>query len=84
MLIELKHYLRRHRRASLQDLENRFDMPADALRGALQQWIRKGRVQRVESAGCGGSCSACNPQPLEYYEWRNPLDQRLPGIRIEP
>jgi hypothetical protein len=40
LLLDLKAYLA-HRRASLGDLSHRFEVAPEALRGMLEQWVRK-------------------------------------------
>ncbi|QNT69104.1 FeoC-like transcriptional regulator [Defluviicoccus vanus] len=69
ILSELKTYLVERRRADLLDMSNRFDADADALRGMLDHWIRKGRVRRLpQPESCGGGCS-CSRRKPEVYEW---------------
>ena len=70
LLQELQAYLRQHHRASLQDMEKFFHTDADALRGMLNQLMRKGRVQKMEGSKCA-HCSQCAPAAIEFYEWVN-------------
>lgn len=69
ILFELKRYLADRRRVDLADICNRFDVDAEALRGMLDQWIRKGRVRRISDAGTCGGCCGCNTPTAEVYEW---------------
>jgi putative ferrous iron transport protein C len=70
ILQQLQQYLRTHPSASLEELTRHFDSDADALRGMLNQLIRKGRVHKVAGKQCGG-CHSCAPESLELYEWVN-------------
>jgi putative ferrous iron transport protein C len=70
ILKELQHYLSHHSRSSLQDLSQALQIDAEALRGMLDHLIRKGRVHKVNSAGCA-RCSSCPPEAFELYEWVN-------------
>jgi hypothetical protein len=67
----LKHYLQVHRQATLGDLALHFDVPADAMRGMLQTWLRKGRVRELDvQASCNTSCAtACDDSAMTIYEW---------------
>ena len=70
ILADIRRYLEQHRRAALQDIALRFDSDPDAVRGMLEQWIRKGKVRLCRaSAACGSSCSKCGPDAVEIYEW---------------
>ena len=70
ILSELRDYLRQKRRVALQDLMRHFDIEADALRGMLQQWIRKGKVRQIQpNSACGSSCCKCDASLIEFYEW---------------
>ncbi len=69
ILSELKGYLAQHGRADLTDLSNRFGVEEDALRGMLEQWIRKGRVRLLASGGPCGPCCGCGAKAVEIYEW---------------
>ncbi len=70
ILSELRLYLRRQHRLSLLEMANHFDTDADALRGMLAKWIRKGKVKRIDrGAACGTGCCQCDPAMTELYEW---------------
>jgi hypothetical protein len=73
MLSDIKQYLKQCHRATIGDLSLHFDTPPEAVRGMLSQWIRKGRIVRIETGPgrCGGGCPACNrATPPEIYEWQ--------------
>jgi len=41
------------------------------MRGMLDQWVRKGRVElRKTEAACGTGCNRCDPAARELYVWR--------------
>jgi hypothetical protein len=70
ILSELKDYIQQRGQVSLQDIALHFDADADALRGMLERWIRKGLVsRRSATASCGSSCSQCDPAAVELYVW---------------
>lgn len=70
ILADLRDYLQSHRRASLIDMANRFDVDPDALRGMLEKWLAKGRVEKLPSSGeCGTSCCKCDAAVTEVYAW---------------
>jgi putative ferrous iron transport protein C len=70
ILSDLRDYLRQRGQASLQDMALHFDADPDALRGMLEQWIRKGKVSRRSAkASCGDSCTQCDPASVEIYVW---------------
>lgn len=70
ILSELRDYLKEQHRLSLKEMANHFDTDADALRGMLAKWVRKGKVKRLDaSASCGTSCCKCDPAMTELYEW---------------
>ena len=70
ILSDIQDYLKERGRASIGDLATRFDSEPDAIRGMLEQYIRKGRVQRVGYSDrmCAG-CTKCAPSQVEIYEW---------------
>ncbi len=68
LLHDLQSYLKHHRRASLQEIGQQLHMDVDALRGMLNQLIRKGRVQKTEGSKCAHCCN-CAPEAIEFYEW---------------
>ncbi len=70
ILSDIKQYLSHRGNASLADICIHFDTDPEAMRGMLEQWIRKGRVKKQSiSASCGSSCSKCNLEATEIYQW---------------
>jgi hypothetical protein len=71
ILSDLRDYLKQHQRVALSDLMLHFHIEADALRGMLEKWIRKGKVKKIspDSTVCGTSCCKCDPALTELYEW---------------
>lgn len=49
-------------------MELHFHIDADALRGMLQQLVRKGRVRKLPILPCCQGCVSCRPEHLEFYE----------------
>lgn len=84
---EVKRYLRQRGIAPMSDLVNRFACDAEAMRGVLDFWARKGKVRRLEaaSAGCGTACGGCadgacaTPALSEVYRW---VDDERPRREI--
>jgi hypothetical protein len=77
ILTDLRSYLERRGQASLGDIARHLDADPEAVRGMLEQWIRKGRVRRhLAGAACGG-CSQCEGSGLEVYEWLHDGGSRL-------
>jgi len=72
ILSELGEYLRRNKRAALIDMANYFATDPEALRGMLDKWMAKGRVQKLPpGTECGSGCCKCDIASIEIYEWVN-------------
>ncbi|MFO8085216.1 MAG: FeoC-like transcriptional regulator [Desulfobacterales bacterium] len=71
ILSEIKKYLMKHKRVTLGDLACHFDTEPEAIKGMLKQWIRKGKVLKLdEHAGCSKTCGkCCDGAAMEIYEW---------------
>ena len=70
ILSDLRSYLKQQRRCALADLVTHFNMDADALRGMLDKWVRKGSVRQIQlESSCGTSCCKCDATLTELYEW---------------
>jgi len=69
ILTEVKRYLQARKEAPLRDMSLHFDMEQDALRGVLEQWMRKGKVCRLPSGTPCNGCSSCEPMNIELYAW---------------
>ena len=72
ILSDIKRYLQARGQASLGDIALHFDANPEAVRGMLEHWIRKGRVERqLANPACGSACSQCDPADTEIYLWRD-------------
>jgi putative ferrous iron transport protein C len=70
ILSDLKNYLQEQKRVALKDMETRFNIDGDALRGMLGKWISKGYVRKLPSGtSCSSGCCQCDPALTELYEW---------------
>ncbi|HEB56914.1 MAG TPA: sugar metabolism transcriptional regulator [Gammaproteobacteria bacterium] len=70
ILSDISRYLEQRGQATLADIALHFDADADAVRGMLAIWIRKGRVyRRLANASCGSRCQQCDPAATEIYVW---------------
>ena len=77
ILADIRDYLLVRGEATLADIALYFEADPEAVRGMLQQWIRKGRVARRKvEAACGTSCHRCDPAAMELYVWQEPIEQK--------
>lgn len=87
ILSDLKSYLAARRQATLADMALHLRAEPEAVREMLTIWERKGRVRRLSApAGCGRTCTSCNPAVTEVYLWVEPGEQTAmppaaPGCR---
>ena len=85
ILADIRDYLKQRGQCTLSDIALHFDSDADAVRGMLEIWIKKGKVEkRSATASCGTSCQSCDPATTEVYIWSeaktvNPLNVAVPG-----
>ncbi|NJN46495.1 MAG: sugar metabolism transcriptional regulator [Candidatus Competibacteraceae bacterium] len=71
ILSELRDYLRTHRRVALTDIAHHFNSDPNALRGMLDKWAAKGKVEKLPAGSrCGGGCCHCDPLSIEIYQWK--------------
>ncbi len=85
ILADIKEYLSQRGTASLSDISVHFDTDPDALRGMLNQWIRKGRVSKfLLRESCGDKCSKCDTNNTEIYQWVDTANNSFKGICIIP
>ncbi|MCU7935150.1 MAG: FeoC-like transcriptional regulator [Candidatus Thiodiazotropha sp. (ex Dulcina madagascariensis)] len=71
ILSDIRDFLLKRGQATLAEIALHVDAEPDAVRGMLQQWVRKGRIeQRKVEAACGSSCNRCDPAATELYVWR--------------
>jgi hypothetical protein len=78
-LSRIANYLRSRGHASLHDIALHLDSEESAVEAMLEQWQRKGRVQKSEvlPQGCGTSCQKCSSPPAAVYSWKD--DQAPPS-----
>ena len=70
ILSNIRDYLKQRGQCTLSDIALHFDTDADAVRGMLDVWIRKGKVERhYATASCGTSCQSCDHAATEVYSW---------------
>lgn len=74
ILKELQNLLLNYRCVSLAEMERHFQIEADALRGMLAKLIKKGRVKRLFPGEKCHSCTGCDRDALEFYEWIDPTN----------
>jgi hypothetical protein len=85
ILSRVRDYLKQRGQCTLSDIALHFDTDADAVRGMLDVWIKKGKVERrYATASCGTSCQSCDPAATEVYVWKaskavNELNVSIPG-----
>ena len=69
ILTDIRDYLKSKGQAPLRDMALEFNMDQDALRPLLEQWISKGKVEKLpQGTECGG-CHSCEPVTIEIYQW---------------
>jgi putative ferrous iron transport protein C len=82
ILAELKGYLEARGQATLADMALHFRSQPEAVRNMLAVWERKGRVRCLPAkAGCGSSCTQCDPATTEVYLWVTARDLPLSVIQ---
>lgn len=71
ILADVRDYLRTHRTATLGDLALHFDVPHEAMRGMVEQFVAKGRVKPLAfEATCNTACpTACDDTAMTIYQW---------------
>jgi len=71
MLIGIKNFLLQKKTASLGEIASYCKADTDVVRGALEQWVHRGKVKKMESGklckGCSSFCSVTDD--MEIYEW---------------
>lgn len=81
ILSQVRDYLKQRGQCTLSDIALHFDTDADAVRGMLDVWIKKGKVEkRSATASCGTSCQSCDPASTEVYFWveaEKPEDKKI-------
>ncbi len=85
ILSQVRDYLKQRGQCTLSDIALHFDTDASAVRGMLDIWIKKGKVEkRSATTSCGTSCQSCDPATTEVYTWSeskavNKLEVSVPG-----
>ncbi len=72
ILLELKKFLKERKVASVQEMALHCNAEPDAVRGMLEEWMRKGKVDKVsDTSSCKGGCCGCNAPvgSMEIYRW---------------
>ncbi len=84
ILADIKQYLSQRGSASLSDISVHFDTDPNAIRGMLEQWIRKGRVSKdIANGSCGVNCNKCDATNTEIYRWIDASGRHFKGIGIK-
>jgi predicted ArsR family transcriptional regulator len=84
ILSDIKQYLSQRGSATLADISMHFDTDPDAMRGMLEQWIRKGRVTKhATSSTCSSSCNKCGSDSAELYQWVESTNNSFRNIAIK-
>lgn len=75
ILLEIKEYVQKQKRVSLQDVATKFDLTADTARQMLSHWERKGKIIREGGSCCGCSCrqseNGCSSPCGTVYLWKD-------------
>jgi len=83
ILSQVRDYLKQRGQCTLSDIALHFDTDPDAVRGMLEVWIRKGKVEKHSATkSCGTSCQSCDPAATEVYSWREHTEN-MPDRIIE-
>ncbi len=70
ILSDIRDYIKQRGQCSLSDIALHFDCDADAVRGMLELWVRKGKVEKNSATpSCGTNCQSCDPATTELYSW---------------
>lgn len=69
ILTEVRDYIRARGQVALRDLVLRFDMEEQAMRGVLEHWERKGKLEKLPSGTTCSGCTDCAPEAVEIYRW---------------
>lgn len=84
ILSDIKRYLMQRGSSSLLDISIHFDVDPNAMRGMLEQWIRKGKVRMTSAkTACGSSCNKCDQENTEIYHWSETDNMSFKGTLIK-
>lgn len=71
ILYEVRDYMRIHKRAALADVARHFAADPGAVRGMLDRWVVKGKLEKLSvDSYCTGGCTKCDPSAIEIYAWK--------------
>lgn len=73
MLMKIKQLLKERGEMTLTDLARHFYVSELVMQSMLEQWIKKGRLERIELKGlCSTSCGSCDEaaDTKLIYRWR--------------
>jgi len=83
ILADIRDYLKQRGACTLSDIALHFDADADAVRGMLAVWIKKGKVEyRAATASCGSTCQSCDPATTELYVWVEKNEQSGQTVHV--
>lgn len=67
----LKHYLKKHKRVTLNDIALHFDKDPSAVSSMMNVWVVKGKVKICTIGNaCKHCCSpSCDSHGMTVYQW---------------
>lgn len=69
MLLQVRNYIQREGRVSLQQLTREFRMDESALNPLLDIWLKKGVISAHQPAkGCRSACAKCPTSAVVFYQ----------------
>jgi len=71
IMSDIKKYFIERRTVSLDAISLHFNVEPDAMRGMLEHWQRKGKLNKLNlDSKCSGCCkTGCSPGSIEFYKW---------------
>jgi len=83
ILSDIRDYIKQRGQCSLSDIALHFDCDVDAVRGMLEVWVRKGKVEKNSATpSCGTSCQSCDPATTEVYSWHESSGDKTINVTI--
>lgn len=79
ILRQVKAYIRERHQVSASDIENHFDLSADALEAIMDRLILQGSIIKLDGASCTSKCSTDCAQHQSHYLW---LDHKIKPVDI--
>lgn len=80
MLREVQTYIAQNGTVSVADLSLHFRTESEALKPMLSKLSRKGRIRKLPTAAKCCSCTACDRDTLEIYEWLGTSQRPWPHL----